>query len=172
MDGMFERMFREILGQPSAFILGLLMTVGLGVLVDMRLNRISEDFHRKRPEGVSSENWAALLAWPETYGGTVHWLGLMERCFYFTLFRMAMWPFLLGWLLFKLGCYWGIWCNIMRVRGAEVGAETIDTIVAQSRRGNALATLCLFATLGNLLVALLGALFAIFAMWSIGAVLR
>jgi len=102
----------------------------------------------------------------------VHWLGLMERCLFFILIRMAMWMFLPAWLLFKLGCYWGIWRNIMRVRGAEFGAETIDAVVAQSRQGNALATLFLFATLGNLVAALLGALFAIFGTSNIEAMLR
>jgi hypothetical protein len=141
------------------------MTVALGFMVDKWLGRVQEDFRRKPPEGVTAEDWAALLAWPETYGGTIHWLGLLERCFFFTILRTATWQFILGWLFFKLGCYWGIWRNIFRGGKAEICAEPVASMVAQNRRGNALAFACLFGTLGNLLAALLGTFCSALGMW-------
>jgi len=58
--------------------------------------------------------------------------------------------------LFKLGCYWGIWQNITRVRDLAPEMKTMDFMVAQSRRANVLTMTCLFGTLGNIFAALLG----------------
>ncbi len=60
------------------------------------------------------------------------------------------------WLLFKLGCYGVAWYSFrMRERAAEM--SLIDLVVIPNGRANALAMTCLFATRGNLFVAILGA---------------
>jgi uncharacterized Tic20 family protein len=43
--------------------------------------------------------------------------------------------------------------------------NTMDVMVAQSRRANVLALMCLFSTLGSLLAALLGTFLAVVALW-------
>ncbi len=151
-----QRIFPELLRQPFPFIVGLLVTVGAGIIVDMRINGVVATFRRKVPPGVPGEAWDELLQWPETYGGPVHWLGLMERLF-LLLVGLWTWQFLAAWLLFKLGCYWGIWQNVTRMRELAPEMKTMDFLVAQSRRANALTMTCLFSTLGNIFTVLLGA---------------
>jgi hypothetical protein len=160
-----ERLFSELFHQPVAFIVALVVTIGIGVLIDMRLNTLLAEFRRKSPPGVPPETWGELLEWPETYGGNVHWLGVIERIFFLAFVALWTWPPILGWLFFKLGCYWGLWHNIMRVRDPGPEMNAMDVMVAQSRRANVLAMMCLFNTLGNLLAALLGAFIAMVALW-------
>ena len=157
----------ELLRQPLLFIVGLLVTIGIGVVVDMRINEMVAAFRRKTPPGVLAETWDELLNWPETYGGAVHWLGLMERLF-LVLVGLRSWQLIVAWLLFKLGCYWGIWQNITRVRDLTPEKKTMDFMVAQSRRANVLTMTCLFGTLGNIFAALLGA----FSMMLVGSWLQ
>lgn len=150
-----QGILRDLFHQPVVAVVGLLVTIGVGIVVDMRINGIVAGFRRKAPPGVPAETWEELLQWPETYGGAVHWLGLMERLFFLLVWLWA-WQFIAAWLLFKLGCYWGIWQNIMRVRDPAPEMKTMDFMVFQSRRASALTMTCLFSTLGNILAALLG----------------
>jgi hypothetical protein len=157
----------EFFQHPFLLALGLLVTVGAGVVLDGLINRIVAAFRRETPPGVPPEAWDELLNWPETYGGAVHWLGLIERLF-FLLVGTGVWPLVAAWLLFKLGCYWGIWQNIARVRDLAPEMKTVDFLVAQSRRANVLTMTCLFGTLGNIFAATLGTL----AMALTGSLLR
>jgi len=122
----------------------------------MRINGVVAAFRRKTPSGVPAEVWDELLRSPETYGGVVHWLGLLERLLFLAACAIWLWPFVAVWLLFKPGYYWGIWQSIARVRGSAPEMNAMDFMVVQSRRANALTLTCLFSTLGNLLTAFLG----------------
>lgn len=152
-----QRTLPELLQQPVPLVVSLLVTLGVGIVVDMRINGLVAAFRRKPPAGIPAETWDELLKWPETYGDVVHWLGLMERILFLLMMTVWSWSFIPGWLLFKLGCYWGIWHNVGRVRGSAPEMNTMDFMVAQSRRANVLTLTCLFSTLGNLLAAVLGA---------------
>jgi hypothetical protein len=157
-------MLGEFFQQPFMLVVGLLVTATLGVLVDSYLNRILTGFRLKPPADVPPETWEALLESPETYGGGVHWLGFMERLFFVTFLLVSAWQFILGWLFFKLGCYWGIWHGL--AKAGDFGSQTkaTDLMIAQSRRANALTLTCLFSTLGNLLAAVLGMMVAMLVM--------
>jgi len=76
------------------------------------------------------------------------------------------WQLIVAWLLFKLGCYWGIWQNIARMRDLGPEMKTMDFMVAQSRRANVLTLTCLFSTLGNLLAAFLGVFTIMLLSWT------
>lgn len=110
---------------------------------------------RKPPAGITPENWETLLEWPETYGGAVHWLGVLERILFLAAFVMAMPWLVIVWLAFKLGCYGIAWHSFLRVTGRPAEMSDMDFMVFQNRRANALLAICLFETLGNVLVILL-----------------
>ncbi len=154
-----ENQLYVIWREPLPSIIGLIATVGLGIVVDLRLNAILQVFRRNPPAGMTPEDWETLLEWPETYGGAVHWLGLLERIGFFVALRMAATSFIGVWLVFKLGCYWAVWHGFLR--GANRPPEVNETgfMVLQSRRANAMATVCCLGTIANLLVAFLGMLF-------------
>ncbi len=160
-----ERLLSEFLHQPVVFVVGLLVTIGVGIVIDMRLNVLLGEFRRKCPPGVPLETWGELLEWPETYGGYIHWLGFFERIFFLAFVALWAWTPIFGWLFFKLGCYWGLWHNIVRVRDPGPEMNTMDAMVARSRRANVLGLMCLFNTLGNLLAAMLGTFLAVVALW-------
>lgn len=103
-----ERLFGQFFHDPVAFVVGLAVTIGVGILIDMRLNVLLAEFRRKSPPGVPPETWSEFLEWPETYGGNVHWLGVIERIFFLTFVALWTWPPILGRLFFKLGGYWGL----------------------------------------------------------------
>lgn len=153
-------------GGVIVLIAGLLVVYLLGRVLDARLRRLTGELGARPPEGMPIEKWKALLELPETFGGLSLWLGLLERTTYYALFWLGATQLIIGWLLFKLGCYWGIWRHRIGAEAPEADADATDRVVAQSRRGDALAKLSLLGTLGNLLVAVLGVLAAVVLLWT------
>lgn len=128
------------------------VVMALGLLVDMRINALVQIFRRKPPAGVAPEDWETLLECPETYGGAVHWLGFLERILFLAAFVMAMPLLLVAWLVFKLGFYGIAWHSFLRVANRPAEMSEMDLMVFQNRRANALLAICIFGTLGNVLV--------------------
>jgi hypothetical protein len=157
-------MFQE--GSIVAFAVGLLVVYVLGRVLDSRLKRLVGEIQGQPPDGITAEQWAKLLELPETFGGLYDWLGLFERTTYYALFLLRTPELIIGWLIFKLGCYWGVWRHLIGVEapGAEADA---DRLIARTRRGNALAKISLLGTIGNLLVAVVGILAAVLVLWAL-----
>lgn len=161
MDLRFEE------GGILVLIVGLLAVYILGRVLDARLRRLAGELGSQPPDGMPVEKWTTLLELPETFGGLSLWIGLLERTTYYALFWLGTPELIIGWLLFKLGCYWGIWRRPIGVETRDANADATDRLVAQSRRGDALAKLSLLGTLGNLLVAILGVLAAAVLLWTL-----
>jgi hypothetical protein len=153
-----ELMFQE--GSIIAFAAGFLVVYVVGRVLDSRLRRLVGEIQGQPPDGITAEQWTKLLELPETFGGLYYWLGLFERTTYYAFFLLRTPELIIGWLIFKLGCYWGIW----RHEGPDAKADT-DRLIARAQRGNALAKLSLLGTLGNLLVAVVGILAAVLVLW-------
>jgi len=154
-------------GGVIVLIAGLLVVYILGRVLDVRLRRLTGELGARPPEGMPVEKWKALLELPETFGGLSLWLGLLERTTYYALFWLGAPELIIGWLLFKLGCYWGIWRRPIGAETPEADADATDRLLAQSQHGDALAKLSLLGTLGNLLVAVLGVLAVMIVFWAL-----
>jgi hypothetical protein len=159
---------RGMFNSPIIFIAGLVVTIGLGILVDIRLNRMMGLFRQDPPKGFTPEDWTRLIESPDAFGGRFRWLGLIERLFFFyAMSTPGGWILVGGWLVLKLGCYWGMWYCIPRVNGSAGQADVTGVIVTQGRRASALATTCLFATLADFLAALAGTFAMVAGAWMI-----
>lgn len=160
-----ELMFQE--GSIVTFAVGFLVVYVLGRVLDSRLRRLAGEIQGQPPDGITDEQWAKLLELPETFGGLYYWLGLFERTTYYALFLLRTPELIIGWLIFKLGCYWGIWRHPIGVEASGADADAADRLIARTQRGNALAKLSLLGTLGNLLVAIVGILAAVLVLWAL-----
>jgi hypothetical protein len=137
-------------------IVGLLITVALGLLVPHVLAYAGKSISLDPPSGASDEQkreWKKLMKGNES--GAV--LGFLERLIFFAAFFAQAHIAVAAWLAFKVASKWNAWENVIAIPDKLEGIENLSFLVARRNWGSHVLMTFLIGTACNILAGLLGA---------------
>jgi hypothetical protein len=133
------------------YICGFVACYFSGLLVELLRKKALGMTTLVKPDGIDEEDWTTLVS-HEGDSEAENWLGFLERILAFMMFSSSRHVLIVGWLVFKVGCKWQVWSNIIQVPKELSGINDFSYLRARRRWGSHILMGFLISTLANILL--------------------